>query len=181
VKNQSDLTHTTMTIGCVSAMLPLLPSLSPTSLLALNLTSTSVQLGSQVYVGAVGGPTMFLNMPRQDFGNLQARLFPKLGLVTLGTGITSLASYLLHHPLDAPALNLLLSLGANSLNALLVFPLTTRLMFKLRQFEEGTAERKKLGAKFGIMHLLSVLLNTVSMGANIAYFYLLASQLSPHW
>jgi len=181
VKNQSDLTHTSMTIGCVSAGLPFLPSLSASSLLALNMSSTGIQLGTQVYVGCVAGPTMFLNMARSDFGNIQARLFPKMGLLTVGTGMASLASYLVHHTIDPLAWNLVVSLVANSLNALLVFPATTSLMFKLRLAGEGTDERKKLGAKFGIMHLVSVLLNTVSMGANIAYFYLLASQLAPHW
>jgi len=126
---------------------------------------------------------MFLNMNRQAFGNIQARLFPKMGLVCVGTGLVSLASYSIAHsqPLDPLAWNLVLSLAMNSLNTLLVFPATTRLMFKLRLHEEGTEERKKLGMKFGILHSVSVLLNLVSMGANVAYFYLLASQLAPHW
>jgi len=183
IQSQSDLAHTSMAIGGVSACVPLLPSLSPPTLLGLCITSTGVQLGTQAYVGFVSGPTMFLNMPRQEFGNIQSRLFPKMGQVCVGTGVVSLASAILMTPgqpiwdtLSAP---LWVSLACNALNALLVFPATTRLMFKLREHQEGTEARKKLGAKFGIAHGISVLINFVSMGANVAFICLLASKLAP--
>ena len=36
-----------------------------------NLVAVSAQLGSQIYVAGVSGPTMFLNMQRSDFGDIQ--------------------------------------------------------------------------------------------------------------
>ena len=38
-----------------------------------NLVAVSAQLGSQIYVAGVSGPTMFLNMQRSDFGDIQVQ------------------------------------------------------------------------------------------------------------
>jgi len=181
LKTRSDLTHNCLTVAGVSASLPLLSSLAPASIAALNLTSISVQLGTQSYVGLVSGPTMFLNMPRPAFGDLQARLFPKMGMVCVGTGILSLATYAMSHQVDAATYYLAASLGLNLANAFLVFPVTTHYMFELRKFKEGSKERKEVGMKFGILHLISVLINCGSMGLNFAYICSIAGILANHW
>ena len=93
VMGLSDLTHATLAVGASSALIPLLPSLSPSHLAALHLSSLATGLGTQMYVSFVAGPTMFMHLPRHVFGDLQARLFPKMGMVTTGTGLITLATY----------------------------------------------------------------------------------------
>merc|ERR1719458_2198376 len=85
----SDLTHATLAVGVSSALIPLLPSLSPSHLAALHLSSLATGLGTQMYVSFVAGPTMFMHL----FGDIQARLFPKMGMVTPGTSLITLATY----------------------------------------------------------------------------------------
>ena len=108
VMGLSDLTHATLAVGASSALIPLLPSLSPSHLAALHLSSLATGLGTQMYVSFVAGPTMFLHLPRHVFGDVQvmnnlkcstsqncfkARLFPKMGMVTTGTSLLTLATY----------------------------------------------------------------------------------------
>ena len=89
----SDLTHATLAVGASSALIPLLPLLSPSHLAALHLSSLATGLGTQMYVSFVAGPTMFMHLPRHVFGDIQARLFPKMGMVTTGTSLITLATY----------------------------------------------------------------------------------------
>ena len=71
VMGLSDLTHATLAVGASSALIPLLPSLSPSHLAALHLSSLATGLGTQMYVSFVAGPTMFLHLPRHVFGDVQ--------------------------------------------------------------------------------------------------------------
>merc|ERR1712037_913119 len=96
----SDLTHATLAVGASSALIPLLPSLSPSHLAALHLSSLATGLGTQMYVSFVAGPTMFMHLPRHVFGDIQARLFPKMGMVTTGTSLITLATYSQVHHTD---------------------------------------------------------------------------------
>merc|ERR550519_319178 len=140
------------------------------------------QLGTQVWVSFVAGPTMFMNMERHAFGDLQARLFPKFGMVGLATGLLGIASYHLSHPEP----DLMLALLATStimhfINSFSLFPLTTRLQYQRRNAKLGSVELKKVTKKFGVMHGISVLINFVGMGANIIYFYFLAAKVAGNW
>ena len=72
----SDLAQASLAVGATSLLLPLLPHLSPATLGAVHLASASTHLGAHLYVGLVAGPTMFLNLPRHVFGDLQVRLNP---------------------------------------------------------------------------------------------------------
>merc|ERR550519_371074 len=103
------------------------------------------QLGTQVWVSFVAGPTMFMNMERHAFGDLQARLFPKFGMVGLATGLLGIASYHLSHPEP----DLMLALLATStithfINSFSLFPLTTRLQYQRRNAKLGSVELKKV-------------------------------------
>ena len=71
VMGLSDLTHATLAVGASSALIPLLPSLSPSHLAALHLSSLATGVGTQMYVSFVAGPTMFLHLPRHVFGDVQ--------------------------------------------------------------------------------------------------------------
>merc|ERR1719189_1187471 len=161
----SDLTHATLAVGASSALIPLLPSLSPSHLAALHLSSLATGVGTQMYVSFVAGPTMFLHLPRHVFGDVQARLFPKMGMVTTGTSLLTLAA----------------SLGLNALNSFYVFSKCSDLMYDLRQQKEGTDERKKAGMKFGIAHAISVGINFVSLSLGLYFTSILGSKIAGVW
>ena len=69
--------------------------LSSQALATVHLLSFATWFGSVAYTTFVAGITMFKNLPRQTFGKLQAKLFPKyfaLGSVTLILQLVSLSS-----------------------------------------------------------------------------------------
>jgi len=170
-------------VTCLSATaVPGLSLLSPTALAATNMISMATQLGSQVWVSFVAGPTMFVNMEKKAFGDLQSRLFPKFGMVGVSTGIIGLASYHIAHPTVD---NLTMLLGCSAiiqlLNSWLVFPVTTKYMYERRKYEEGTEEYKKASMKFGINHGISNLINLACLTANLAYFCMLAASVAVTW
>jgi len=181
LKSQSDLTHTSLAAAATAAMVPLIPSLPLTALATLNLTSMSVQLGTQTYVAFVGGPTMFVNLPRITFGDIQARLFPKMGMLCMSSGALTLATYSVNHSIDTATYLLVTSLIINILNSFVIFPKVTEFMLELRKHAEGSSERKSAGMKFGITHGVSNLINLGSMCANLAYIYIIASRVVGHW
>jgi len=181
MRAQSDLTHSSIVAGVTAASLPALPLLSPTTLVALNLSSMSVQFGTQVYVAFVGGPTMFVNLPKVVFGDVQARLFPKMGMLCMSTGALTLASYSVAHPVDTASYFLSTSLAVNVLNTFIIFPLVTQYMMELREHKDDSPERKKAAMKFGVTHGLSNLINLASMLANLGYIYLIASRVVNNW
>jgi len=181
VRSQSDLTHTSLSVAATAALVPLVPTLSAPALSTLNLTTMAVQFGTQTYVATVGGPTMFLNLPRHTFGDVQARLFPKMGIVCMCTGALTLASYNVNHGWDTPMYLLTTSLVCNIINSFLLFPKTTELMYELRKHEEGSEGRKKAGMRFGILHGICNLVNLGSMIANFGYIYMIAARVAGHW
>ena len=144
----------------------------------INLSSVAVMFGTQNWVSWVAGPTMFLNMERSAFGDIQARLFPKMGMVTWSMSSLALASYLANHSWDTSASLLCSSLVLNLLNSLLFFPVTTKYQYKIRELQEGTPEKASARKMFGALHGASVLVNLGSMVANTAYLYILASNLT---
>ena len=181
LRSQSDLTHTSLAAAATAALIPVIPSLSPTALATLNLASISTQFGTQTYVAFVGGPTMFVNLPKTTFGDIQSRLFPKMGIVCMSTGALALASYSVGHSIDTATYLLATSLVINILNSFIIFPKVTDFMLELRKHKEGTAERKKAGMRFGITHGVSNLINFGSMFANLGYIYIIASRVVEHW
>jgi len=181
LKSQSDLTHSSLAVAATAAVMPAIPSLPPAALAMTNLTTMSVQLGTQAYVAFVGGPTMFVNLPRNTFGDIQARLFPKMGMLCMSSGALTLATYSVNHGVDTATYLLASSLLINILNSFVVFPKVTEFMLELRKHEEGTPERKKAGMRFGITHGVSNLINLGSMLANLGYIYIIASRVAGHW
>jgi len=80
LKSQSDLTHNGLVVAATSAAIPAVMSLKAPCTAFINLSTVSVMFGTQNWVSWVAGPTMFINMERHKFGDIQARLFPKLGM-----------------------------------------------------------------------------------------------------
>jgi len=85
------------TIGSLSVTAALLPalqlSLSSGGLTTVNLSAIAGQLGTQVYINFVDGPTKRANMDKTALGNLQTRLFQKFGLFCSVTSILGLGTY----------------------------------------------------------------------------------------
>ena len=82
LKSQSDLSHNCLVVAATSAAIPAVMNLKAPCTAFINLSTVSVMFGTQNWVSWVAGPTMFLNMERSAFGDIQARLFPKMGMVT---------------------------------------------------------------------------------------------------
>merc|ERR1711915_886686 len=108
---------------------------------------------------------------RHAFGNIQARLFPKLGMVSMGMSGLAVAGYLKIHSPD-------LSLAFLSF---ILFPVCTNYMYEMRKHEVGTDERKKAGMMFGITHGISNIVTLVSLAANLGFFYIVASKIGTGW
>merc|ERR1719330_1929904 len=127
-------------------------------------------LGTNAWVSFVAGPTMFMNMERHKFGDIQARLFPKLGM----------ASYQLAHPQPDLLLGLLAtSTLSHAINSFVLFPLTTKLQYERRTAKPSNM--KKISMKFNVMHSLSVLVNFIGMAATVYYFYLMGDKVAGNW
>ena len=178
LKSQSDLGHNCLLVGVTSAALPAVINLKAPCSAFVNLCAVSVMYGTQNWVSWVAGPTMFVNMERSAFGDLQARLFPKMGMVTWSMSSLALASYLANHSWDNSAILLSASLFFNLLNSFVLFPVTTKYQYKIRELEEGTPEKASARKMFGMLHGTSVLVNLGSMAANTAYLYIIASNLT---
>ena len=176
--SQSDLSHNCLLVAATSATIPAVMNLKAPCTAFINISSVAVMFGTQNWVSWVAGPTMFLNMERTAFGDIQARLFPKMGMVTWSLSSVALASYLTSHSWDTSATLLSSSLLLNLLNSFLLFPATTKYQYKIREYEEGSPEKASARKKFGMLHGVSVLVNIGSMVANTAYLYILASNMT---
>merc|ERR1712045_269819 len=86
------------------------------------------------------------------FGDVQARLFPKMGMVCMSMSGIAMATYLQKHSADLAFALLTSSLVINAVNSLVVFPVTTGYMYERRKHEEGTPERKQAEKMFHIHH-----------------------------
>ena len=181
VRAQSDLSHTCMSLAATGALAAAVPGLTPTSNTFVHLASLSTMVGTQCWVALVGGPTMFLNMERTKFGDVQARLFPKMGMVCMSMSGIAMATYLQKHSADLAFALLTSSLVINAVNSLVVFPVTTGYMYERRKHEDGTPERKQAEKMFHIHHGISNTINLGSIVANIAYLYILASNVVNIW
>lgn len=182
LKNLSDEGHAAVVVAASAAAVPALPLVSPVALATTHMMAMGTQLGTQVWVAFVAGPTMFVNMERTAFGDLQSRLFPKYGMVGMSTGIIGLASYHLAHPTpDTVTILLAGSTLVHALNTFLVFPITTKYMYERRKHEEGTEEFKKASKKFGITHGISNLVNLGGLAMNLVYFYIIAGKVAGAW
>ena len=181
VRGTSDLNHTLMATAATGAVSSLIPGLSATNATFVNLGSVSAMVGTQLWVALVGGPTMFSNMERTKFGDIQARLFPKMGMACMSMSGLGIASYLHSHSPDTALYLLATSFLINAVNSFIVFPICTGYMYERRKHEEGSEEQKKASMMFGITHGVSNLINLGSIIANLAYLYILAERVTKAW
>jgi Domain of unknown function (DUF4149) len=163
---------------------PVVSLLPATMAASIHVLSFATWFGTVAYTTFVAGITMFQNLPRQTFGRLQAKLFPKyfslcsvaivLQLVTLKT--LSFAAKC--QSTKALAVALVMTL----LNQFYLEPVSTNNMMERYRLDDtpggkDTDEYKKLKASFGKWHGLSSLTNLVALCAGVAHGVFVASAL----
>lgn len=164
-----------------NAPLSLLPAKAVAS---IHLLTFGTWFGTVAYTTFVAGITMFKNLPRQTFGRLQAKLFPKyfalcsaaivLQLVTL----KSLSMVAVTKSTKA----LCVALAMTLVNQFYLEPVSTNNMMERYRLDDtpggkDTDEYKKLKASFGKFHGMSSLANLVALCAGVAHGVYLGSAL----
>ena len=60
-----------------AAAIPMMSMCSSKTIFASQIVNIGVQLGTQTWVAAIGGPSMFANLDAETFAHIQAVLFPR--------------------------------------------------------------------------------------------------------
>ncbi|KAK3729720.1 hypothetical protein QZH41_019589 [Actinostola sp. cb2023] len=165
-------------------------------ILALGL---STKISDEVRRGKFLGVTMYFNMSRHSFGELQSKLFPKYFLAGICLSVVSLASYCLMHPMDIwegrhqiQVVGLTVSLLCNMVNYMWLEPSTTRLMVQRYAFEKERGYGDEIGPipdnklktnedylkitkSFACIHGFSSMLNLASYAGCLLHLWYLAS------
>lgn len=158
--------------------------LLPANLAAFaHLSSWAVYVGTNLYNTFVVGLTLFKNLPRQTFGRVQSKLFPKYFNLTTGSGVVMLATLPLLSVAATTTTKAVLAtaLGASVVNHLIFEPMVTKLMFarydienKATKTEEDQAAIKTLYKKFGMWHGISSMFNLVGFCAAVYHGWFLS-------
>ena len=153
---------------------------------SLHMLSFGTWFGMVAYTTFVAGITMFKNLPRQVFGRLQAKLFPKyfaisslalvLQLVSLKS-LSALRSATAHNSAKSLGIALIMTL----INQFYLEPQSTANMlerYDLEEANEAESDRyKELKASFGKFHGMSSLTNLIALFAGVVHAVYLASAL----
>ncbi|GMH37482.1 hypothetical protein BSKO_05355 [Bryopsis sp. KO-2023] len=131
--------------------------------------------GASLWVSLIGGLTMFKNMPRQMFGRVQAKLFPKyFFLASTMTGVMLLTPITAAKPYAV-----IIALISSLVNWLLVEPRATKVMFERYELE-NTKPRdekkiKELYKQFSMYHGASSIFNLTALLAGFGHAWTLAA------
>ncbi|CAK0840117.1 unnamed protein product, partial [Prorocentrum cordatum] len=148
----------------------------------LHLAAYGTWLGTSVWTTFIAGLTMFKNLPRKQFGSLQAKLFPKyFQLGTACTAVVILTASRLGMPTGCAIFSLLCTLA----NLLYLEPESTSVMFArydMEKEEEKSGEawkrrNKELQARFGKLHGMSSLANLLALVALVVHGGAIAARL----
>lgn len=157
----------------------------------VHLLSTAMVVGIGDWTTFVFGIVAFKNLPRQTFGQLQAKLFPKyFQVLTISLALALLTYTNLGHTRssgNAQLWVLTTALVPNLLNLLFIEPATTATMNRRHKLEKAVdtnkasqdelktkPEYKSLSKKFGMLHGLSSLANLITIGAAHVHLWYLA-------
>jgi len=160
--------------------------LSSKALGFVHLIAFGTFLGTNIWTTFVAGLTMFKNLPRQTFGKLQSKLFPKyfallstaiavcLGTITFAPGAVLPRGQLI---------SLGVALGTTVLNWLWVEPVNTKLMFDRYALENDKGSRDEakitqIKKDFGKWHGFSSVLNLAGLCGVLAHGWWLGSRLT---
>eukprot|EP00795_Rhopilema_esculentum_P008473 gene8473-14464_t len=169
----------------------------------LHLGSFATFFGTQFWVTLVSGVVMYNVLPRQMFGLLQSKMFPKYFLAGTFFSSVALSSYVANIPVriwsgDQKIQGWLLGLmlASNAANYYVIEPITTAQMFKCHKYEREHGESgqevgiplskglqsdktyMELRGMFFKLHAVSSLVNMVSLGCSSAYLWYLAKSLN---
>eukprot|EP00929_Paragymnodinium_shiwhaense_P083988 TRINITY_DN44894_c0_g1_i1.p1 TRINITY_DN44894_c0_g1~~TRINITY_DN44894_c0_g1_i1.p1 ORF type:complete len:325 (-),score=62.57 TRINITY_DN44894_c0_g1_i1:241-1215(-) len=144
----------------------------------LHLCSYGIWLGANVWTTFVAGITMYKSLPRQTFGKLQAKLFPKY--FQMGAACSA-ALLLTSMRLGLPIAPSIMSLVSTLSNLFYFEPEATKIMFQRYDREDQGLKDpvvdKDLKARFGKLHGLSSLANLLTLVGLVAHGSLLAARL----
>lgn len=148
----------------------------------VHLLAFATWFGSVAYTTFIAGITMFKNLPRQTFGKLQGKLFPKyfmLGSVTLILQLVTLPGVAVK---AASTKALGLALAMTLLNQFYLEPASTDNMMRRYELEglpggQDSEEYKTLKANFGKFHGMSSLTNLIALCGGVAHAVYLAGSL----
>ncbi|XP_031553001.1 transmembrane protein 205-like [Actinia tenebrosa] len=159
-------------------------------------------LGIQFWATFIAGVTMYFNMGRHAFGELQSKLFPKYFFSGACLTAITLATYCLIHPIQhwegkdkIQSLGLLVSLICCMMNYMYLEPTTTRLMDKRYAFEKergygqeigpipdnklkNDEEYLKITKSFACVHGFSSMANLMSYAGCLLHLWYLATQVT---
>lgn len=177
---------------------------SSTLIAMIHLGSFTAQYGTQLWVTLVAGLTMFYNLPRHMFGQVQSRLFPMFFLWSLVTSAVSFSTFVSLHPYDTwekphavQAMCMMTGFLVAAVNSLVVAPLIVRNMVAAFNMEVeaglrdviGYADMSEMKKKnpqyaacyrvFRRCHGVSGMLTVLSLVANTVQLYYIASQCVP--
>lgn len=159
-----------------------LAAMSTKAAATTHLLAYGIWLGSAFYTTFIAGFTLFKNLPRQTFGKVQSKLFPKyfnLGAVTILLQLVTLAK--LPSLMTTNVKRVLgTSMAMTLLNLAYLEPTATRIMFERYDLDNlpggHTSEKyKKLAASFGKLHGLSSLANLIAFCGAVAHGFFIAS------
>ncbi|GJN88075.1 hypothetical protein Rhopal_001031-T1 [Rhodotorula paludigena] len=141
-------------------------------------------LGTTVWHSFIGGPVAYKALPRQQFGHLQSKLFPKFFSLQSVASLALAALYGRSRTVswtrfwrtgDRNAWALVFMVATGFANWWFVGPLTTNTMKRRHRLErlegkeysddKASPEMKQLNRRFGLLHGVSSLLNLVFLSA----------------
>jgi len=146
----------------------------------------STWFGTLAWTSFVFGIVAFRNLPRQTFGRLQSKLFPKyFALSSAAPGI--LLGTLYYATSGAAPVKEFYLLGialmGSLVNLLFTEPAATKVMFQRYELENSTGPRdekaiKALSKQFGKWHGISSLLNLIVLICAVGHAYYIGSHIN---
>ncbi|KAK7092119.1 hypothetical protein V1264_009719 [Littorina saxatilis] len=177
---------------------------SSTTVAMVHLGAFTANYGAQLWVTLVAGFTMFYNLPRHMFGQVQSRLFPMFFLWSLVTSAISIATYVTLHPFESwdhsnviQGCCMFINFIVGAVNSLIIAPIIVKNMVAAFDIEVAAGLRDVIGyANFKQMkeqnpeyaacyklfrrgHGVSVSLTMLSIVTNTVLLYYVASQCVP--
>jgi hypothetical protein len=172
---------------------------------ALHLFAFSTIYGSAVWVTFVSGLILSKHVPRQQFGYVQSRMFPVyLRILALGEGLLLVLHSLLNPWFSSEniermqLLNFVVMIASTLLNAYVVEPRATKVMFErlkvekeegrglenaanpldaTKVLEDQKKKLKSINEQFKTLHTYSSALNLISLGGLTCHLWHLANRL----
>lgn len=151
----------------------------------VHLLAFSTWIGSSIWTTFFAGIIMFKNLPRHNFGKVQAKLFPAyffLHAVCLAIMLVTLQGLQPGILQTSVGVNLGLSLASTLINLYVVEPESTRVMFKRYALESKSEDKSDayaaLASRFGKLHGISSLLNLGATVGACVYLWRLAMRIA---